>query len=254
MDHGPGPKNDKLWTRTNIEFKHIIWKVSFWVFGKSKKCYIGSTVLKLWLLKDVQLHPSVQLFGDSFSCHNLNSVDPISTILWFSESLERDVSNGVIKLHIWAIKVFANLAGPWIIAHGPRPKNDKLWSRTNIGLKHIIWKVSFWAFKKVDIGSTVLKLWLLKDVQLHPSVQLFGDSFSCHNLNSVDPISTILWFSESLERDVSNGIIKLHIWAIKVFANLDGPWIIAHGPKPKNDKLWPWTNIGSKYIIWKVSF
>ncbi len=34
---------------------------------------------------------------DSFSCHNLNSMDPISTIFWFSESLERDLSNGAFK-------------------------------------------------------------------------------------------------------------------------------------------------------------
>ncbi len=29
--------------------------------------------------------------GDSFSCHNLNSMDPISMIFWFSESLERNL-------------------------------------------------------------------------------------------------------------------------------------------------------------------
>ncbi len=48
-----------------------------------------------------QLHPHpLRLIGDSFSCHNLNSVDPISTDLQFSESLERYLSNGVIKVHI----------------------------------------------------------------------------------------------------------------------------------------------------------
>ena len=65
-----------------------------------------------------------QCFGDFFSCHNLNSVDRISTILFVS--LKRDLSNGAIKVHIWALKLFANLAIPWIIAHAPRPKNDKL--------------------------------------------------------------------------------------------------------------------------------
>ncbi len=84
-----------------------------------------------------------QWFGDSFSCHNLNFVGPISIIFWFSESLERYLSNGVIKNHIWEIKVFANLAVPWIIAHGPRPKNDKLRPRQHFGFKHTIWKVSF---------------------------------------------------------------------------------------------------------------
>ncbi len=48
--------------------------------------------------------------------------------------------------------------------------------------------------KNFDIGSTVLKLWLLKDVQLPPPPfnQWFRDCYSCHNLNYVDPISTIL--------------------------------------------------------------
>ncbi len=50
---------------------------------------MGSVVLKLWLLKYVQLQspppppPFHQWFGDSFSCHS---------ILWCSKSLERDLS------------------------------------------------------------------------------------------------------------------------------------------------------------------
>ncbi len=59
-------------------------------------------------------------------------------ILCFSESLERDLSNGTIKVDIGEIKLFANLAEPWIIAHGPRPKNDKLGHGRNFELKHII--------------------------------------------------------------------------------------------------------------------
>ncbi len=46
------------------------------------------------------------------------SVDRKSKILGFSESLESDLSNGTIKVDIGEIKVFANLAIPWIIAHG----------------------------------------------------------------------------------------------------------------------------------------
>ncbi len=66
--------------------------------------------------------------------------------------------------------------------------------------------------KILDIGSTVLKLWLFKDVELPLRlINGFGDCFSCHNLNFVDPISMILQFSESLERDLSNGVIKVHI-------------------------------------------
>ena len=54
------------------------------------------------------------------SCHNLNSVDPKSKIIivGFSESSEKYLSNGIIKVYIWEIKVFTNLArtmdySPW---------------------------------------------------------------------------------------------------------------------------------------------
>ena len=78
------------------------------------------------------------MIWESFSCHNFNSVDRKSKMLWFSECLEIDFSNGTIKVHIREIKLFVNLAVPWIIAHGPRPKNDKLGPGRNFGLKHII--------------------------------------------------------------------------------------------------------------------
>ena len=64
-------------------------------------------------------------------------------MLCFSESLERDLSNGTIKVDIREIKLFANLAVPWIIAHGPRLKNDKLGPERNFELKHIICKEFF---------------------------------------------------------------------------------------------------------------
>ncbi len=99
-------------------------------------------------------------------------MDPISTILWFSESLEWDLSNGAINVHIWEIKVFANFGQiPWIIAHGPRPKNENYHPN-----KILDWNTSFErSFSKLsenhknfEFGSIILKLWLLKDVQLHP--------------------------------------------------------------------------------------
>ena len=61
----------------------------------------------------------IPFIGDSFGCHNLNSVDPMPNFLGFSESLEKNSSNGVI-------------------VHGPRRKNDKLGPRQNFGLQHII--------------------------------------------------------------------------------------------------------------------
>ena len=42
----------------------------------------------------------IPFIGDSFGCHNLNSVDPMSNFLGFSESLEKNSSNGVIKNRI----------------------------------------------------------------------------------------------------------------------------------------------------------
>ncbi len=69
--------------------------------------------------------------------------------------------------------------------------------------------------KNVEIGSSKLKLWLLKGVQLdprgpHPFNQWLQNSFNHHNLSSVYPISLLLWFSESLEKDLSNGTINSH--------------------------------------------
>ncbi len=59
-----------------------------------------------------------------------------------------------------------------------------------------------------DIRSMILKLWLLKDVQLHPPPSVlsmvFRDSFSCHNLNFMFNDFMIY---ESLKRDLSNNII-----------------------------------------------
>ena len=70
---------------------------------------------------------------ESFSCHNLSSVDRKSKILGFSESLERYLSNGTIKVDIREIKVFSNLAVPWSEAG-----KWKIRPRQNFGLKHII--------------------------------------------------------------------------------------------------------------------
>ncbi len=70
-------------------------------------------------------------------------MDRKSKILGFSVSLESDLSNGTIKVDIGEIKVFAILAIPWFIAHGPRPKNDKLGPERNFELKHIICKEFF---------------------------------------------------------------------------------------------------------------
>ena len=38
--------------------------------------------------------PTFRLIRESFGCHNLNSVDRKSKMLWFSECLETDLLNG----------------------------------------------------------------------------------------------------------------------------------------------------------------
>ncbi len=102
-------------------------------------------------------------------------MDRKSKILCFSESLERDLSNGIIKVNIQEIKVFANLAVPWIIAHGPRPKNDKLGPQMKFWIETYRLKGIFLSFQKIikflTLDQTVLKLWLLKDVQLQPDAR-----------------------------------------------------------------------------------
>ncbi len=129
MDYSPWSEAEKWQIRAPMKFwietHHL--KGNFLSFQKIMKLLTLDQLYSsygCWKMFNYTPTPSVSSI--SFSCHNLNSVDPKSKILWFFESLEKDLSNGVIKVHIWEIKVFANLAVPWIIAHGPRPKNDKL--------------------------------------------------------------------------------------------------------------------------------
>ncbi len=89
--------------------------------------------------------PPYQCF---FNSHNLSTVDPMSKFLGFFDSLKNYLSYCIIKVYIWEIKVFANLAIPWIIAHGPRPKNGKLCPWRNSGLKHHF-KGIFLSFQKI---------------------------------------------------------------------------------------------------------
>ena len=56
------------------------------------------------------------------------------------------------------------MAIPWIIiAHGPRPKNDKLGPQQNLDLNTSSERSLSKLSENQDIGSTILKLWLLKD-------------------------------------------------------------------------------------------
>ncbi len=144
MDYSPWSEAEKWQIRAPmkfwIELHHL--KGIFLSFQKIIKILTLDQMYwsyGCWKMFNYTPTPSVQSI--SFSCYNLNSVDPKLKILCFSESLEKYLSNSVIKVYIWEIKVFANLTVPWIIAHGPRPKNDKSGPRWNFGLKYIIWKV-----------------------------------------------------------------------------------------------------------------
>ncbi len=133
------------------------WNTSF--ERKFSKLSENHKILEIWstvLAVEINCNSPPPQF---FSCHNLNSVDPTSTIILFSESLETYLSNSIIKILIWTIKVFANLAIPWIIAHSPRPKNDKLWPQRNFRLtfERKFSKLSE-NHKILEIRSTVLKL------------------------------------------------------------------------------------------------
>ncbi len=144
--------------------------------------------------------------GNSFSCHNLSSGGSISTILWFSESLESYLSSGV---HIWKITEFANFGQiPWII-YSPWSKAEKwqIMVRIKLGIFNTPFERSLSKLsenhKIIEFGSMILKLWLFNYTP--PPLHLINDgyigsSFSHHNLSSGGSISPILWFYESLEK------------------------------------------------------
>ncbi len=63
--------------------------------------------------------------------------------------------------------------------------------------------------KNFDFQSTEFKLWQLKDSQNHLEGE--GVSFNSHNLSTVDPMSKMLGFSESLEKFLSNDVFQSKI-------------------------------------------
>ena len=144
---------------------------------------------------DINFDYCNQWLRHSFSCHNLNSIDPISMIFWFSESLERDLSNGTINVHIWEITEFTNFdPKPWIIAHGPRPKMRNYGPNQNrdfnTSFERYFSKLSE-NYKIVEIGWSELKLWLLKDAQLHPHLAMLPTTISW-TLGDREVISTVI--------------------------------------------------------------
>ena len=75
-------------------------------------------------------------FGDSFSCHNLNSVDPIFNDFFdFPKSLESQMFHNNYSSN----KTICQFGYTWIInSPWSKAENDKLGSQQNVGLKHTI--------------------------------------------------------------------------------------------------------------------
>ena len=114
------------------------------------------------------------------------------------------------------------------------------WSKAELAPTKFWLKVLFLSFQN-KIGSTILKLRLLYKIFMQPPPpppfnQWFGDSFSCHNLNSVYSIWKLTF-----------QMVSSNIWEIY--------WhglCIAHGrPRVNNG---PNKILVFKHIIWKVSF
>ncbi len=105
--------------------------------------------------------------------------------LGFSECLETDLSNGTIKVHIYLKDNIICQFSP----HGPRSKNNKLRARMKYWIETRHLKGIYLSFRNIIKFLTLDQLlWLLKDP--HP-FRLIRESFSCHNLNSVDRKSNI---------------------------------------------------------------
>ncbi len=115
-----------------------------------------------------------------------------------------------------------------------------------------------------DIGSTVLKLGQITEYTISAQYHgLYSPRSKAEKWQIRAP--TNLWIKISFERSLSRlsetqkifdiGSTVLKLGQITEYANCGPiPWIIAHGPRPKNDKLWLLPTYGLKYIIWKVSF
>ncbi len=107
----------------------------------------------------------------SFNGHNFSSDDPISIFFWFSESLQRDLSNDVFKSKICLGPNLAFFAfGPWAIIHGIGPKLansliSQIWTLMT-PFERSLSKLSE-NHKIVEIGLTDFKLWRLKEFRLN---------------------------------------------------------------------------------------
>ncbi len=145
-----------------------------------------------------------------------------------SESLERDLSNDVLQSKFCRgpnLSFFG--LGPWaIIIHGIAKlvtlKYDFWWYHLNY---------FFLSFQKIP-----------QNVTLDPQNSSYGSrknpqtigcswtSFNSLNLSIVYPMSKILWFSESLESDLSNDVLQSKFCQSPNLSFFGlGPWAIIHG-------------------------
>ena len=72
--------------------------MKYWIETHHLKCIFLSfrNIIKFltWINCYGVERPTFRLIRESFGCHNLNSVDRKSKMLWFSECLETDLLNG----------------------------------------------------------------------------------------------------------------------------------------------------------------
>ena len=145
-----------------------------------------------------------------FNSLNFSTVDPMLKIFWFSESLERDLQMTCFHSNF---RQGPNLSffglGPWAIYYP--------WYR-QIGKILLSLKYDFWwhhlnfflSFQKIIKNLTLV---MAAERIAEPLMEggCSWTSFNSLNFSTIDPMLKIFWFSESLERDLSNDVFQSNI-------------------------------------------
>ena len=124
----------------------------------------------------------------SFNSHNFSIVDPMSNILWFSESLERNILCFNQKFR-WDQNLSFFGLGPWAIHGVAKLANNFI---AQVGTLMVPFEASLFKVsenqKIIEIGSTKFKLWQLKESPNHwlnsvmaakPSIKMGGGGRCC---------------------------------------------------------------------------
>ncbi len=95
--------------------------------GTDWMCQRYSCYMYLWYIQSCTVCATKRVpepcSWTSFISYNFSIIDPMSKMLWFYESLERDLSNDVFKSKFgWGHNLSFFSLGPWAIIHGIWPK------------------------------------------------------------------------------------------------------------------------------------